>query len=148
MTRTLRGSLLIASVVVVLWTTSSQACHWRSACQSAPCDQAAYTYASPTGYYGAGGGYGMAGGGYYNGGYAGGTAGYPAGTAGYPAGTAGYPAGTAGYPAGTAGYPAGTAGYPGAYGYGQPYNPGGIGGPASGLGVRPGLGVGGMGRGR
>jgi hypothetical protein len=133
MTRTLRGSLLIASVVVVLWTTSSQACHWRSACQPAPCGQGPY--------YGAGGGYGMAGGGYYNGGYAG-------GTAVYAAGTAGYAAGTAGYPAGAAGYPAGAAGYPGAYGYGQPYNPGGIGGPASGLGVRPGLGVGGMGRGR
>jgi hypothetical protein len=34
-------------------------------------------------------------------------------------------------------------------GYGQPgYNPGGLGGPYSGLGVRPGLGVGGLGRGR
>ncbi len=52
----------------------------------------------------------------------------------------------------------GTAGYPGGYGYGQPgteydygrpgYNPGGLGGPASGLGVRPGLGVGGFGPGR
>ena len=51
-----------------------------------------------------------------------------------------------------------TAGYPGGYGYGQPgygydlgrpgYNPGGLGGPASGLGVRPGLGVGGFGPGR
>ena len=77
----------------------------------------------PQGYYGAGGGYGMAGGGYYDGGYTG-----------------------------------GTAGYPGGYGYGQPgsgydfgrpgYNPGGLGGPASGLGVRPGLGVGGFGPGR
>jgi hypothetical protein len=46
------------------------------------------------------------------------------------------------------------AGYQGGYtqqGYygGQPgYNPGGLGGPASGLGVRPGLGVGGFGPGR
>ena len=31
---------------------------------------------------------------------------------------------------------------------GTGYNPGGIGGPASGLGVRPGVGVGGLGRGR
>ena len=58
----------------------------------------------------------------------------------------GYPAGTAGYPAGTAGYP---AGYPGGYDVGRPgYNPGGLGGPRSGLGVRPGLGVGGFGPGR
>jgi hypothetical protein len=46
------------------------------------------------------------------------------------------------------------AGYPGGYGYGgydfgRPgYNPGGLGGPASGLGVRPGLGFGGFGPGR
>ena len=57
-------------------------------------------------------------------------------------------------------YGGGTAGYPGAYGYGaypgasgydygRPgYNPGGLGGPRSGLGVRPGLGVGGFGPGR
>ena len=61
-----------------------------------------------------------------------------------------------------------TAGYPGGYVYGQPgygqpgygqpgygydfgrpgYNPGGLGGPASGIGVRPGLGAGGFGPGR
>ena len=58
--------------------------------QPAPGYQAGYTYASPTGYSGAGGGYGMAGGGYYNGGYAGGTAGYPAARPAIP-GTAGYP---------------------------------------------------------
>jgi hypothetical protein len=47
------------------------------------------------------------------------------------------------------GYAGGTAGYPAGYGgYGGYYNPGGIGGPASGLGVRPGLGFGGLGRGR
>jgi hypothetical protein len=41
------------------------------------------------------------------------------------------------------GYAGGTAGYPGGYDFGRPgYNPGGLGGPASGLGVRPGLGVG------
>ena len=34
MTRNLKGSLLIASMLVVLWTTSSEACHWRRrACQ-------------------------------------------------------------------------------------------------------------------
>ena len=76
MTRNLRGSLLIASMLVVLWATSSQACHRRRACPPAPCGQAAYSYASPTGYYGAGGGYTTAGGGYYGGGYPR-TAGYP-----------------------------------------------------------------------
>ena len=89
---------------------------------------AGYTYASPTGYYGAGGGYGMAGGGYYGGGYAGGTAGYPGGY-------------------GTAS-PA-TAQPGSGYDFGRPgYNPGGLGGPASGIGVRPGLGAGGFGPGR
>ena len=35
------------------------------------------------------------------------------------------------------------------YDYGQPgYNPGGLGGPASGIGVRPGMGAGGFGPGR
>jgi hypothetical protein len=43
-------------------------------------------------------------------------------------------------------YGGGYAGYGGGYGYG--YNPGGLGGPYSGLGVRPGLGVGGFGPGR
>jgi len=33
----------------------------------------------------------------------------------------------------------------GGYGYGYRYNPGGLGGPYSGLGVRPGLGFGGFG---
>jgi hypothetical protein len=47
------------------------------------------------------------------------------------------------------GYAGGTAGYPGGYDFGRPgYNPGGLGGPRSGLGVRPGLGVGGFGPGR
>ena len=123
MTRGLKGSLLIASMLVVLWTTSSQACHRRRACQPNPCYyQSGYSYGSPTGYYSsAQGGYVTTDGGYYGG-----------------------------------GYPGGTAGYPGGYGYGQPgydygrpgYNPGGIGGPASGMGVRPGLGVGGFGPGR
>ena len=83
--------------------------------------ESGYTYGSPTGYYSSGqGGYGTTGGGYYGG-----------------------------------GYPGGTAGYPGGYGYSQPgydfgrpgYNPGGLGGPASGIGVRPGLGAGGFGPG-
>jgi len=38
---------------------------------------------------------------------------------------------------------------PGGYDFGRPgYNPGGLGGPASGIGVRPGLGAGGFGPGR
>ena len=108
MTRTSRGSLLIASMLVVAWATTSEACHRRRA--YAPATYCYAGYAGPTGYYGAGGGYGMAGGGYYAG---------------------------------------GTAGYPGGYDFGRPgYNPGGLGGPRSGLGVRPGLGVGGFGPGR
>jgi len=54
-----------------------------------------------------------------------------------------------GYTGGTAGYPSGY-GQPGyGYDFGRPgYNPGGLGGPASGIGVRPGLGAGGFGPGR
>ena len=44
----------------------------------------------------------------------------------------------------TYGYAAGYGGY-GYGGYGYRYNPGGLGGPYSGLGVRPGLGFGGFG---
>jgi hypothetical protein len=47
-----------------------------------------------------------------------------------------------GYAAGYPGYGYGGYGYPG---YGYRYNPGGLGGPWSGLGVRPGLGFGGVG---
>ena len=50
-----------------------------------------------------------------------------------------------------AGMPGGTARLRPAAGYdfGRPgYNPGGLGGPASGIGVRPGLGAGGFGPGR
>ncbi|APW60744.1 hypothetical protein [Paludisphaera borealis] len=130
MTRTLRGSLLIASMLIVAWATTSEACHRRRArptttyCNSgATYGAAAYTGA--TGQYDASGNYVTTGGGYYGGGYTGGTAGYPGG------------------------YTGGTAGYPGGYDFGRPgYNPGGLGGPASGLGVRPGLGVGGFGPGR
>jgi hypothetical protein len=46
-------------------------------------------------------------------------------------------------------YAGGNPGTFGRYDFGRPgYNPGGLGGPASGLGVRPGLGVGGFGPGR
>ena len=45
------------------------------------------------------------------------------------------------------GYAPGYGGY-GYGGYGYGYNPGGLGGPRSGLGVRPGLGFGGIGLGR
>ena len=113
MTRNLKGSLLIASMLVVSWATSSEACHRRRACcqpVQSYC-HSGYTYASPTGYYGAGGGYTTTDGGYYGGGYAGGTAGYPGGYV-RPA-------------------------RPG-YDFGRPgYNPGGLGGPASGMGCGP-----------
>ena len=81
MTRNLKGSLLIASMLVVLWTTSSQACHFlRRACQPTSCySQSGCTYGSPTGYYSSGQGGYVTGGGYYGGGYSGGTAGYPGG---------------------------------------------------------------------
>jgi hypothetical protein len=124
MTRNLKVSLLIASMLVVLWTTSSEACHWRRrACQPNPCcNQSGYTYGSPTVYSTAQGGYVTTDGGYYTGG--------------------GYTGGTAGYPSGY-----GQPGY--GYDFGRPgYNPGGLGGPASGIGVRPGLGAGGFGPGR
>jgi hypothetical protein len=110
MTRNWKASLLIASMLILIWATTSEACHRRRACPPAPCGYGGYGYASPAGYYDTGGGYAATGGGYYGGGYAG--------------------------------------GYPGAYGYGRPYNPGGLGGPFSGLGVRPGLGFGGLGMGR
>ena len=74
MTRNLRTSLLIASLVILAWATTSEACHRRRACGCG-------TY--------------------------------------------------------------------GGYDFGRPgYNPGGLGGPMSGLGVRPGLGFGGFGPGR
>ena len=122
MTRNLRGSLLIALMLIVAWATTSDACCHR---RRARCYNTAYTcggnaYGSPQGYYGGGGGYGMTGGGYYNQGYQGGYA------------QPGY------YGQPTSGYDFGRPGY----------NPGGLGGPASGIGVRPGLGAGGFGPGR
>ena len=68
----------------------------------------------------------------------------------------GYGGGNA-YNQGGYGYYPGSYGYGGGYGYNQSgygygggygTNPGGLGGPASGLGVRPGVGVGGFGPGR
>src|SRR4051794_40848663 len=105
MTRKLKGSLLLASMLVVSWTTSSEACHRRRrACQPAPsyCESG-YAYSSPQGYYGGGGGAGYAttSGGYYGGGYATGTAGYPGGY-----GQPGYGYGRPGY-----GYDFGRPGY-------------------------------------
>jgi hypothetical protein len=122
MTRNLRGSLLIASMLIVAWATTSEACHWRRArsnCYSVnTCG--GYAYGSPQGYYGAGASYGTTGAGYYN----------------------------QGYQQGGYTQPGYYGGQPGYYG-GQPgYNPGGLGGPASGIGVRPGLGAGGFGPGR
>ena len=120
MTCNWKGRLLIATLLVVAWATSAEACHRRRACAPVvnTCGYSSYGYAGSTGYYATQQG-GMAGGGYYGGGY--------------------------GQPGG--GYYGG--GYPGRYDFGRPgYNPGGLGGPMSGLGVRPGLGVGGLGRGR
>ena len=55
----------------------------------------------------------------------------------------------AGIPAERPAIPAGTASPATGYDFGRPgYNPGGLGGPASGIGVRPGLGAGGFGPGR
>ena len=117
MTRTGKGSLLAALMLVVTWATTSEACHRRRAYAQPSCGDAGYTYASPTGYYATQQGYVTGGGGYYGGGYAGTYGGYP--------------------------------GTYGGYDFGRPgYNPGGLGGPMSGLGVRPGLGFGGLGRGR
>jgi hypothetical protein len=62
-------------------------------------------------------------------------------TASYYAPSYGY---TASYYAPSYGYSARYGGY-GYGGYGYRYNPGGLGGPYSGLGVRPGLGLGGFG---
>jgi hypothetical protein len=112
--------LLIATMLIVAWATSAEACHWRRrGCATSSCEYSTSSggYASPQGYYTTQQGYVTDGGGYYTGGT-------------YP--------GTYG-----GGYPGGR------YDFGRPgYNPGGLGGPASGLGVRPGLGVGGFGPGR
>jgi hypothetical protein len=146
MKQRLRNCLLIASLAVLTWTTTSEACHRRRAyaydsCGCSGYANQGYTYASPAGYYGAGNEYGMTNGGYYGGGY---PATYGGG---YGMTNAGYYGGT--YPATYGGYGNGGYGY-GGYGYGRSgyYNPGGLGGPYSGLGVRPGLGLGGLGRGR
>jgi hypothetical protein len=135
MTRTLKGSLLIGSMLVATWATSSEACHRRRSCAPAP---TCYSGCNSTGYYGGGGGYATGGGGYYNSGYAGATAGY----------SGGYGYGQPGYA--QPGYAQPGYGQPGSgYDFGRPgYNPGGLGGPASGIGVRPGLGAGGFGPGR
>ena len=110
--------MLIASAMVVLWAMSSEACHRRRAYSSAGTARGA-TYAAVLVYAG------------------------PAGYYGGPGAATPRPGAYYG-----GGYPGGTAGYPGGYDFGRPgYNPGGLGGPASGLGVRPGLGVGGFGPG-
>ena len=123
MTRTLRGSLLIASMLVVTWATSSEACHRRRACAPATTCYAGYTTAPRATTV-------------------------PGAATAWLAGvttTAGMPAARPAIPAGTAGTASPATGYD----FGRPgYNPGGLGGPASGLGVRPGLGVGGFGPGR
>ena len=132
MTRTLRGSLLIALTLVVTWATSSEACHRRRrAC-------APVTYCQ-SGYWA--------------------TRAHRATTV--PGAATAWLAGvttTAGMSAARPAIPAGTATASRQPGYGQPgtgydfgrpgYNPGGLGGPASGIGVRPGLGAGGFGPGR
>ena len=123
MTRNFKGSLLIALTLIVAWATTSEACHRRRArcgyTQQNSCG--GYAYGSSQGYYGGGGGYGMTGAGYNNQGSQGGYT-----------------------------QPGYYGGQPGTgYDFGRPgYNPGGLGGPASGIGVRPGLGAGGFGPGR
>jgi hypothetical protein len=133
MMRTLLRSVVAVSLVVA-WAATTEACHKRRARAAVACVGAPQGYAAPAsaqmGYYGSPQGYAA-------------PAAYPGG--GYPGG--GYAA-PAAYSDG--GYPAGAyGGYPAGYDFGRPgYNPGGLGGPASGLGVRPGLGVGGFGPGR
>ena len=125
MTRNFRGSLLIASLL-----SSRGRRRRRLAAGDGPALRlhpviscGGYTggyYGSSQGYYG-GGGYGTTGGGYFN-----------------QRSQGGYT------------QPGYYGGQPGTgYDFGRPgYNPGGIGGPASGIGVRPGLGAGGFGPGR
>ncbi len=122
MTRKWTGGLALATLLLASWATTSEACHRRRAVATT-----AYVC--------------------QNQGYA--TRGYAA-PQGYAA--MGYASPT-GY-SGGAYAPAG-GGYHngrdpgGGYDPGRPgYNPGGLGGPASGLGVRPGLGFGGFGPGR
>ena len=115
MTRTLKGSLLIASTLVVLWATTSEACHRRRAAAPA-------TYSLPRGIPTRGT-----------------TTRAPQATTTPGAATARRAEATT-----AAGMAAARPAIP-AYGYdfGRPgYNPGGLGGPWSGLGVRPGLGFG------
>jgi hypothetical protein len=118
--------LLIATTLVVVWATAAEACCWRRSCSYNSC-----------GYGGYGGGYGYSSCGY------GSPTGYYASQQGYVT-DGGYYGGYYG-----GGYPGMYGGGYGGYGYGgYGYNPGGLGGPYSGLGVRPGLGFGGLGRGR
>ena len=81
MTRNLKGSLLIASMLVVPWTTSSEACHRRRLLPAHPeLLPIGVHLREPHGLLRAGrGGYTTTDGGYYGGGYTGGTAGYPSG---------------------------------------------------------------------
>src|SRR5262245_5418956 len=106
--------LLIATILVVAWATSAEACHRRRARVAGTYG---YGYASPTGYYATPQGYATQQS--YSAAY------YPGG--GYPGGPAVYPGGPAVYPGGPAVYPGGSAGYPGTYGrydFGRPgYNP-------------------------
>ena len=60
--------LLVASILVALWTTSSEACHERRRSCNQSYYQSGCNYGSPTGYYSSGqGGYVTNGGGYYGG---------------------------------------------------------------------------------
>ena len=83
MTRNLKGSLLIASMLVVAWTTSSEACHRRRALPAQPVRyyQSGYSYAEPHGLLRSPrAATARLAAGYYGGGYPGGTAGYPGGS--------------------------------------------------------------------
>jgi hypothetical protein len=122
MTRNWKGTFLLTAILIAAWSTSSEACHRRRSCARTSFCQMESTCGG--GYYGGGAGYATANGGYTGGGY-----------------QNGYATTNGGY------YGGGYQG--GGYGYGgRVYNPGGLGGPRSGLGVRPGMGLGGFGPGR
>jgi hypothetical protein len=78
--------LLIAATLIVVWSTSAEACHWRRRCAPVvnTCGRSGYGYGSPGGYFGSQQGYVTDGGGYYGGGYPGTYGGYGYGGYGRP----------------------------------------------------------------
>jgi hypothetical protein len=88
--------LLIATILVVAWSTSAEACHRRRTCAPQPCGWGYSNsgYSGTTGYYATQQGYVSDGGGYYGGGYPGTYGGY----GGYGYGGRGYNPGGLGGP--------------------------------------------------